>query len=148
MRLIARRFASAAIFAATYAAPLAAQTADAPFLRVRVDEARNRAMLEIPVAQLNHDFLHQVTLATGLGTGSLDRGQMGQSVVVRLERRGARVLLVRDNWSVRAPNGDAANQRAAAEAFPRSVVASRSPSFQASRMSLWRSFRALSSLLT
>ena len=103
---------------------LSAQTTDAPFLRVRVDEARNRAMLEIPVAQLNHDFLHQVTLATGLGNGGLDRGQMGQSVVVRLERRGARVLLVRDNWGVRASAGDAANQRAASEAFPRAVVAS------------------------
>ena len=125
LRPIARRMAVVATCAvAAYAAPLAAQNADAPFLRVRVDDARNRAMLEIPVAQLNHDFLHQVTLATGLGTGSLDRAQMGQSVVVRLERRGARVLMVRDNWSVRAPNGDAANQRAAAEAFPRSVVAS------------------------
>ncbi len=105
-------------------ASLRAQPADAPFLRVRVDEARNRAMLEIPAAQLNHDFLHQVTLATGLGNGSLDRGQMGQSVVVRLERRGTRVLLVRDNWGVRAPAGDAANQRAASDAFPRAVVAS------------------------
>ena len=104
---------SAAAVALCTASALSAQSGDTPFLRVRVDEARNRAMLEIPTAQLNHDFLHQVTLATGLGNGSLDRGQMGQSVVVRLERRGARVLLVRDNWGVRAPAGDAANQRAA-----------------------------------
>jgi len=61
-----------------------------------------------------------VTLTTGLGASGgpgLDRAQMGQSVVVRLERRGNRVLLVRDNWSARAPAGDAANQRAAADAF-------------------------------
>lgn len=108
---------------ATVTLPVQGQS-DAPFLRVRVDEAKNRAMLEIPAGQLGQDFLHQVTLTTGLGNGSLDRGQMGQSVVVRLERRGARVLLVRDNWSVRAPNADAAGQRAASEAFPRSVVAS------------------------
>ncbi len=101
---------------------------DAPFLRVRVDETRNRAMLEIPLAQLNTDILHQVTLTTGLGVSGggpgLDRAQAGQSVVVRFERRGNRILMVRDNWSVRASAGDVANQRAAADAFPRSVVAS------------------------
>jgi hypothetical protein len=97
---------------------------DAPFLRVRIDDARNRALLEIPAGQLNKDFLHTVTLATGLGNGALDRGQTGPSGIVRLERRGNRVLMVRDNWTARAPNGDAANQRAASDAFPRSIVAS------------------------
>lgn len=125
------RFARALVVLASYAsltaaasASLHAQPAEPAFLKVRVDETRNRAMLDIPVGQLDKDFLHQVTLSTGLGTGSLDRGQMGQSVIARLERRGNRVLMVRDNWSVRAPTGSAANQRAAAEAFPRSVVAS------------------------
>ena len=111
----------------TTAAPLAAQGAATAFLRVRLDDAKNRALLEIPAAQMGQDFLHQVTLTTGLGQAGgpgLDRGQMGQSVVVRLERRGGRVLMVRDNWSVRAPAGDAANRQAAADAFPRSVVAS------------------------
>ena len=109
--------------AVSVAAPLHAQ-ADAPFLRVRIDDARNRALLEIPAGQLNKDFLHTVTLATGLGNGALDRGQTGPSGIVRLERRGNRVLMVRDNWTARAPNGDAANQRAASDAFPRSIVAS------------------------
>ena len=105
--------------------PLAAGAqGETPFLRIRVDDARNRALLEIPAGQLNRDFLHTVTLSTGLGNGALDRGQTGPSGIVRLERRGNRVLMVRDNWTVRAPNGDAANQRAATEAFPRSIVAS------------------------
>ncbi len=100
---------------------------DGRFLDVRVDQARNKLMLEIPAAQVGRDFLYQNTLATGLGVAGgpgLDRGQLGQSVIVRLERRGARVLMVRDNWSVRAVDADAAGQRAAAEAFPRSVIAS------------------------
>jgi hypothetical protein len=104
------------------ALPVVAQ--DAPFLRVRVDETRNRALLEIPTGQLNKDFLHNVTIATGLGNGSLDRGSTGPNGIVRLERRGNRVLLVRDNWGVRAPAGDAANQKAAKDAFPRSIVGS------------------------
>lgn len=103
---------------------LAGAQSDAPFLRVRVDDARNRALLDIPREQLNRDVLHTVTLATGLGTGTLDRGETGPSGIVRLERRGARVLMVRDNLTARAPNGDAANRRAAAESFPRSIVAS------------------------
>ena len=124
--LLPRLFAAVvALTGATSVVP--AQAPDAPFLRVRVDEARNRALLDIPAGQMGKDFLHQVTLTTGLGQASgpgLDRAQMGQSVVVRLERRGNRVLMVRDNWNVRAPNGNAANKQAASDAFPRSVVAS------------------------
>ncbi|MBU6367966.1 MAG: DUF5117 domain-containing protein, partial [Gemmatimonadetes bacterium] len=110
------------------AAPAPAAQPPAPpvpeFFRVRVDEARNRALLDIPAAWVGKDVLHTVTLATGMGNGALDRAQTGPSGIVRFERRGPRVLLVRDNWSVRAPGGDAANQRAAAEAFPRSVSGS------------------------
>lgn len=119
-----RALAATALLLQTLAPSILAAQEDIPFLRVRIDEARNRALLEIPAAQLNRDFLHTVTLATGLGNGALDRGQTGPSGIVRLERRGNRVLMVRDNWTVRAPNGDAANQRAAREAFPRSIVAS------------------------
>ena len=104
-------------------APSSAAAQDA-FLSVRVDEARNKLFLEIPAAQLGRDFLYQNTLATGLGTGSLDRGQLGPSFVVKLERRGNRILMVRDNLYVRALGADAAGQRAASEAFPRSVIAS------------------------
>lgn len=126
-RSLPRLFATAALALTGGTSVLTAQAPDAPFLRVRVDEARNRALLDIPAAQMGKDFLHQVTLTTGLGQSNgpgLDRAQMGQSVVVRLERRGNRVLMVRDNWSVRAPNGDAGNKQAASDAFPRSVVAS------------------------
>jgi hypothetical protein len=114
--------ALAATVLTVHPVPLAAQ--EVAFLRPRVDEARNRVLLEIPAAQLGRDFLHQVTLATGLGTGSLDRGQTGPNALVRFERRGNRILLMRDNQSARAPGGDAANQQAARDAFPRSVVGS------------------------
>jgi hypothetical protein len=122
-----RRLGTLALAAALAATPAWGQGGDAAFLRVRSDDARNRAMLEIPVAQLNKDFLHQVTLTTGLGVANgpgLDRGQTGSNAIVRLERRGNRILMVRDNYSVRAPGGDAANQKAATDAFPRSVVGS------------------------
>ena len=104
--------------------PTTASVQDPAFLRVRVDEARNRLTLEIPRSLLGREIMYQVTLATGLGTGSLDRGQTGSSFLVKLEQRGNRVLMVRDNYYARALGGDEANQRAASEAFPRSVSAS------------------------
>ena len=92
------------------------------FIGVRVDADRNKLLLEIPSERLNSDFLHQSTLATGLGGLGLDRGQLGSSVVVRLEKHGKRILMVRDNWNVRAPGATAAEQRAAKEGFATSVI--------------------------
>ncbi len=96
----------------------------ADFVGVRVDADRNKVLLDIGADRLNKDFLHQSVLATGLGTLGLDRGQLGGSVVVRFERRGKRVLMVRDNWAVRAQGATAAGARAAAEGFATSVIAS------------------------
>ena len=104
----------------------AATDARAQFIGARVDAERNRILLEIYPDRLQKDLLHQSVLATGFGANALglDRGQTGGSAVVRFERRGKRVMLVRDNWSVRAQGADAAGQRAAAEGFPTSVIAS------------------------
>ncbi|HMN08778.1 MAG TPA: zinc-dependent metalloprotease [Gemmatimonadaceae bacterium] len=104
---------------------LAQGGADAPFIGVRVDQDRNKVLLEITPERLGKDFLHQSVLATGAGVPALglDRGQTGASVVVRLERRGKRVVMVRDNYQARALGADPAGQRGAAEAFPTTVVA-------------------------
>ncbi|MFN2326790.1 MAG: DUF5117 domain-containing protein, partial [Gemmatimonadales bacterium] len=104
---------------------IAGAQADA-LLGVRIDHERNRLYLDIPAARLNQDLLYQNTLVTGMGVNrlGLDRGQTGTSAVIRFERRGNRVLIVQDNWSVRAVGGDAAQERAARESFPTSVVAS------------------------
>ena len=102
---------------------LAAQ--EAPFIGVRVDADRNKLLLEVPADRIGQDFMHQIVLATGAGVSALglDRGQLGDGTIVRLERRGKRLVLVTDNWGVRAPGASAASQRAAAEAFPTGVIA-------------------------
>lgn len=110
--------------AALVAAPvLPAQDA---FIGVRVDADRNKVILELPAARLDRDLMHQSVLATGGGVGALglDRGQTGGSAIVRFERKGKRVLMVRDNWSVRAQGATEAGRTAAAEGFATSVVAS------------------------
>lgn len=94
------------------------------FVGVRVDADRNKVLLEIPADRLNKDFLLQSVLATGLGGLSLDRGQLGGSVVARFERHGKRVLMMRNNWSIRATGANADEKRAADEGFATSVLAS------------------------
>ncbi|MEO7360732.1 MAG: zinc-dependent metalloprotease [Gemmatimonadaceae bacterium] len=94
------------------------------FIGVRIDADRNKVLLEIPADRINKDFLHQSVLATGLGSLGLDRGQMGGSVVVRFERHGKRILMVRSNWTIRATGANAAEKRAADEGFATSVIAS------------------------
>jgi Met-zincin/Domain of unknown function (DUF5117) len=121
--------ALALVFAAQAALPartVSAQGSDAPFIGVRVDQERNKLLLEVSNDRVGKDFLHQSVLATGAGIGALglDRGQTGGSVVVRLERRGKRLALVRDNVAIRALGADAAGQRSASEGFATSVVAS------------------------
>jgi hypothetical protein len=107
------------------ALPLTGQvSAPGAFLAVEVDEAGNRLLLEIPENRLGTAFLYQNTLATGLGSAraSLDRGQLGVEAVVRLERRGSRVLLIREHVAIQAMGGSAAEQRAARESFPATVL--------------------------
>jgi hypothetical protein len=123
-RTVPRVSIVAALVTLAFAQP--AQAQESTFIGVRVDADRNRVLLEIPVARLDREFLHQSVLATGGGVGAfgLDRGQTGGSAVVRLERKGRRIVVTRDNWSVRAVGANEAAQRAAAEAFPTSVIGS------------------------
>jgi hypothetical protein len=122
---MSHRYSTLALLA-TIAFLGAPRSAGAQLIGVRVDADRNKVLLEIAPQRLDKDFLHQSVLATGFGSSALglDRGQTGGSAVVRLERQGKRVLLVRDNWSVRALGATPAGQRAAAEAYPTSVIAS------------------------
>jgi hypothetical protein len=100
------------------------EAAAADVLPLRHDEDTGRVFLTIP--RLGEDLLYLNTLATGLGLpgAGLDRGEVGLNALVRFERRGARVLLVRPNTAFRAVSGDAALERSVAESFPRSVLAS------------------------
>lgn len=124
LRQHARRAFVILLAAAPLAATLTAQ--ETPFIGVRVDADRNRVLLEVPADRIGQSFMHQIVLATGGGVPALglDRGQVGDGTIVRLERRGKRLLMVTDNWNVRAPRASEASQRAASEAFPVSVLAS------------------------
>ncbi len=103
--------------------PEAGPVAASPgMLPARYDAATGRVLLTIP--RLDQDLLYLNTLAGGLGTAGLDRGQLGASALVRFQRRGARIYLVSENTDHRAVGGDESARRAVEESFPRSVLAS------------------------
>src|SRR3954471_11561383 len=86
------------------------------------DAEQGRLLLEI--SRFDTEFLYQVSLPTGVGSNplGLDRGQLGDTHVVRFERVGPKVLLVESNYRFRALTEDAAERRAVEESFARSVL--------------------------
>jgi len=70
------------------------------------------------------DFLFHESLPNGVGSNDilLDRGQPGETQVVRFERSGPRVLLVAQNERYRAITDDLQQVKAVKQAFAQSVL--------------------------
>jgi hypothetical protein len=91
-----------------------------PFLPMRFDESSGKVLLEIRPGQ---ELIYQVGLAAGVGSNpiGLDRGQLGNTYLVRFDRAGSKLLMVQPNQRYRA-TGSAAEQRAVEESFASSVI--------------------------
>lgn len=92
------------------------------FVPIYWDAAKAAVLIEVPTEET--DVLYVESLRTGLGSNDvgLDRGQLGQSILVRFRRFGARVLLVAPNLAWRSSSTEAAEQRGAHESFAESVL--------------------------
>src|SRR5690606_26407473 len=92
------------------------------FLPMYWDAAAGRLLLEI--GQFDRELLYVVSLPAGLGSNpvGLDRGQLGGTHVVSFQRVGPRILMVQPNYRFRAITQDAAERRAVADSFARSVL--------------------------
>jgi hypothetical protein len=80
--------------------------------------------LLLEVSRVGEDFLYLNSLATGVGSNALglDRGTLGDGVVVRFERHGPRLLLVQQNTGFRALSARTPGEaQAVVESFPTSV---------------------------
>jgi hypothetical protein len=110
--------------ASAASAPATAAPRSSDFLPLRYDAAAGKVYLTVP--RLGERMLYFNTLASGFGSPAvgLDRGEVGIDAVVRFERRGARVYLIRENTTHRAVTGDSALQASVRESFPQSVLAS------------------------
>jgi len=70
------------------------------------------------------EFLYQSSLPAGVGSNDigLDRGQLGETRIVRFERSGPKVLLVQENLNFRAVSDDNDEKRAVHDSFAESVI--------------------------
>ena len=91
------------------------------FVDLYWDDATGHLFLELDPA--GPELLYQVSLASGLGSNpiGLDRGQLGGTHLLRVERVGPRVLLVERNRRFRALSPNPDEVRAVQEAFTPSV---------------------------
>ncbi len=98
------------------------ETEFAGFVDLYWDDAAGR--LKFGIDAFDEPLLYQTSLARGVGSNDLglDRGQLGETRVVRFLRSGPKVLLVEDNLGYRATNADSAEARAVEESFARSVL--------------------------
>lgn len=80
--------------------------------------------LFMEIGRFNQEMLYQVSLPAGLGSNpvGLDRGQLGDSQVAYFDRIGQKVLLTAANYRYRAITTDAAEKRAVADSFAKSVL--------------------------
>ncbi len=86
------------------------------------DEASGKIWLE--AGRWGQEFLYVTSLPAGVGSNDigLDRGQLGQTQIVRWERSGDKVLLVASNLDYRALSSDESERRAVKESFAESVL--------------------------
>lgn len=94
------------------------------FLPLHWDAKSGKLYLEIP--QLDVDMLYFDSLPYGTGSNDLglDRGQVSSAKLVRFERFGPKILLVRPNQYFRSSAQDQAERLAVRQSFPESILAS------------------------
>ena len=86
------------------------------------DSKAGKIWLEID--KWNSEFLYVESLPAGIGSNDigLDRGQLGNSFIVRFDRSGPRVLLVAPNYDFRATTDNPDEKRAVKDAFAESTL--------------------------
>jgi hypothetical protein len=92
------------------------------FFEFYYDEKQDKIFLVID--KLNTEFLYVESLTAAVGSNDigLDRNQLGRERVVRLERRGPKVLLIEPNNFYRAISQSETERRAVRESFAESVL--------------------------
>jgi hypothetical protein len=80
--------------------------------------------LWLEIDKWNSEFLYVESLPAGIGSNDigLDRGQLGDSYVVRFERSGPKVLLLASNQAYRAESNNADERRSVRDAFAESTL--------------------------
>jgi hypothetical protein len=103
--------------------PVASAERHDGFIPFYYDEKTGRLLFE--VSRLDRDFLYLYSLSTGIGSNDLglDRSSTGDEAIVRFQRFGPRIFLVRRNLAFRG-TADTVQARTVEESFATSVLAS------------------------
>jgi hypothetical protein len=80
--------------------------------------------LWLEIDKWNTEFLYQTSLPAGVGSNDigLDRGQMGETRIVRFERIGPKILLIQSNLDYRAVTSDPDERAAVRQSFAESAL--------------------------
>ncbi|TRX49359.1 DUF5117 domain-containing protein [Fulvivirga sp. M361] len=86
------------------------------------DKKEDKVLLVID--KFDEEFLYVNSLAAGLGSNDigLDRNQLGNSRVVKFDRRGPKILLVQPNYQYRAVSDNVDERNSVQDAFAKSVL--------------------------
>jgi len=91
------------------------------FVAMYWDESKGQLWLDVP---LDTDMIYRTALPEGVGSNDigLDRGQTGETKLVRFVRRGPKVLMLQPNLAFRSDASDPDVRRAVTESFATSVL--------------------------
>ncbi len=97
----------------------------AGMITIAYDAKTDSVFLELNKTQLDKSFIFQSSLPQGIGSNDigLDRGQLGNTRLVRFLRFGNKILLKQINTQYRALSNNIAEQKSIDEAFADSVIA-------------------------
>ena len=86
------------------------------------DESTGKIYLEVD--KFDQEFLYVSTLPYGVGSNDLglDRGQIGETKILKFVKIGPKVLLQQPNYDYRAISTNADEQKSVEQAFASSVI--------------------------
>jgi hypothetical protein len=92
------------------------------FFNFSYEEKTDKIFLEVD--KLNEDFLYVYSLASGVGSNDigLDRGQIGDGVVVQFQKMGNKLMLIQPNLRYRANTTNDLERKSVEQAFAKSVL--------------------------
>lgn len=84
----------------------------------------NDGRIYLEVDKFNIEFLYVNSLPAGIGSNDigLDRGQLGDTRVVKFVRSGPKIFLVQPNYGYRAESEDEAEKKSVEQAFAQSII--------------------------
>lgn len=92
------------------------------FVNFYYDENEDKIFLEVD--NLDDEFLYVHALSEGIGSNDIgiDRGQLGDGVVVKFHKAGNKLLLIQPNQTYRAITTNEDERKSVEEAFAKSVL--------------------------